>query len=118
MSAEFVFDAKAAKKEINAMKKIFAEAIKEDEAKGKIIIALIEEAGFMRAAMKECKRQMFENGIATEVVNASQHYMKEHPCAKVYNDNVRQYKEYIKALGEYLPKKERKSALIELMSSV
>lgn len=118
MSAEFVFDEKAAKKEINAMKKIFAEVIKEDEAKGKIILALVEEAGFMRAAMKECKRQMFESGIATEVVNASQRYMKEHPCAKVYNDNVRQYKEYIKALGEYLPKQDKQSKLAELMKNV
>lgn len=113
--AEFVLDDKAVTREENALKKVFKTVLDEEPGKKEMLLRLIQEAAFMKCMMNECRRQLLSEELVTTVQNGSQSYRKEHPAAKVYSDNCRQYKDYVKTLIEFLPQKERQNRLAALM---
>lgn len=112
---EFILDDKAITREVNAIKKVFKPVLESDPGRKEMLTRLIEEAAFQKCLMKECRRRLLGEELVTQVVNGSQQYMKENPAAKIYSDNSRQYKDYVKTLIEFLPPPERKSKLEEMM---
>jgi phage terminase small subunit len=95
------------KKEIRKLKKMF-ETI-EDPDKKALVVSLIEEAAFLKVALKQAKEELTAEGLTTTTTNASQKFVKAHPAAAIYKDYVKQYTITINQLIEYLPPKEKKT---------
>ncbi len=114
-SKEFVLDDKAVAREVNAIVRVFKPVLENDPGKKEMLKKLIEEAAFQKCLMRECRRRLLTEELVTTVENGSQKYLKENPAAKIYSDNSRQYKDYVKTLIEFLPPPERKSKLEEMM---
>ncbi len=87
--------------EANKLKKLFEQI--GDENKKALVNALIEEAAFLKVACKQAKEEIKKEGLTTETINASQHFIKAHPSVGIYKDYSKQYAQIINQLIEHLP---------------
>ena len=69
---------------------------------------LIEEAAFMKATLKELKKNIDENGPIDEMPQGEYSILREHPALKSYNTMVQRYTTIIKELSNLLPKEQVK----------
>ena len=122
--SEILVNDQVIKAEKRRLMKIFADAIKESDEKGKkaytdkgiLLESLIDEAAFVRAVLLEAKRLMKIDGIETTTINASQKYKNATPATKIYAEYLRTYTPLVGTLITYIPeKKARKQARLQAL---
>lgn len=80
-----------------------------DHDKKHIADRLIEQAGFMRATLKELQDTINERGAVEWFEQGTQKMWRESPSAKIYNTMIKNYNSTIKQLAEFLPKEQVES---------
>ena len=88
------------KREIERLWSIYAEL---EGNKKKIAEGYIEEAAFMRATLKELRKQIDEEGAVDEMPQGDYSIKREHPAVKIYNKMIQRYSSITKELVKLLP---------------
>src|SRR5690606_10536303 len=108
--------AKKIKRELNRLKKIFADL--PEDAKS-VADGLIQEAAFMRVTLEETRAVIDREGVIERFEQGVQRFYREHPATKVYTALINRYQGVMKQLIDLLPDEDKtKQGVDELMEFV
>lgn len=101
-SKEYLAKQKRIKKELNRLKKVFAEI---DENKKMLVQTVMEDVAFMTVTMQDLREGINKNGVSTTYQNGeNQHGTKQSPEAQLYNQMSQKQTQAMKLLLDCLPK--------------
>lgn len=96
---------KTIKKEVNRLKKLFADL---EENKKKLAKNLIENAAFMSITLEDLKKDIVKYGVKETYVNGKDQFgFKESIESKTYNTMIKNYMNIIKQLNDMMPEQKK-----------
>lgn len=73
---------------------------------------------FMKGVLNNLEQEIQEHGVIDDFQNGKQHFLKESPAVKSYNQTIQRYGNLYKQLENMLPKEEKNAASEALMNFI
>lgn len=96
-----------AKKVIDNLDDIEATFVAMDNDKGKVGLALLEEARFIKSTLERLKKEIQDNDMVGEMQQGSYSITRSNPALKTYNTTSDNYRKIMKQIIDLLPKEEK-----------
>lgn len=102
-----------------AMGKEYRDILKNvPEEKRSMAKEIMKRLIFMKDVLNKLEQEIQERGVVDDFQNGKQHFLKESPAVKSYNQTIQRYGNLYKQLETMLPKEEKNAANEALMSFI
>lgn len=102
-----------------ALSKEYKEFLKNiPEEKRSMAEEIMKRLIFMKSVLNNLEQEIQEHGVIDDFQNGKQHFLKESPAVKSYNQTIQRYGNLYKQLENMLPKEEKNAASEALMNFI
>lgn len=101
------------------LKKEYRDILKNvPEEKQSMAKEIMQRLIFMKSVLNKLEQEIQEHGVVDDFQNGKQHFLKESPAVKSYNQTIQRYGNLYKQLENMLPKEEKNVASEALMNFI
>lgn len=88
------------------------------EEKRSMAKEIMKRLVFMKSVLNDLEHEIREHGVVDDFQNGKQHFLKESPAVKSYNQTIQRYGNLYKQLENMLPKEDKNAASEALMNFI